>query len=391
MVAVPVFCVYNADTVPSTDLTLQDFDYALPRDLIAPYPQRKRSEARLLVLDRKSRQIEHRIFRDLTDFLQAGDLLVLNNTKVLPARIFGRKATGGRVEALLLKSLGDHTWQALLKPSGRVKLGSRIQFGENGTTLEGEILDEPDQRTGIRKIRFGSEKNGGQVLEKLNQIGRIPLPPYIDRPDETIDREMYQTVFAEVEGAVASPTAGLHFDEELLGRLRKRGIEIVCVTLHVSYGTFQPVQVEDLSKHQMYEEEFEISEETARQIARAKQEGRRIVACGTTVVRTLETVGANLCGKIGDGSIFLDAVAKTGKTEPSPIFQHFKGITRLFIYPPYEFKIIDAMITNFHLPKSTLLMLVSAFSGCELLFEAYQEAIRRRYRFYSYGDAMLIV
>lgn len=351
-------------------MTLQDFDYALPRELIAPYPERKRSEARLLVLDRKSRQIEHRIFRDLTDFLQAGDLLVLNNTKVLPARIFGRKPTGGRVEALLLKSLGGATWQALVKPSRRVKSGSRIRFGENGVTLEGEVLDEADKISGVRKIRFGDVGKPGEVLEKLNQIGRIPLPPYIDRPDEAIDRELYQTVFAEVEGAVASPTAGLHFDEELLDRLREKGVEIAAVTLHVSYGTFQPVQTEDIARHEMFEEEFEITTEAAEKIQRAMKEKRRIVACGTTVVRTLETVGANLGARL---------------------FSHSKGTTKLFIYPPYEFRGVDAMITNFHLPKSTLLMLVSAFAGHELLFEAYQEAIRRRYRFYSYGDAMLIL
>lgn len=349
----------------STFLTLQDFDYTLPRELVAPYPERKRSEAKLLVLDRKSRQIEHRVFRDLTDLLQTGDLLVLNNTKVLPARIFGRKTTGGRVEALLLKFLGKTTWQTLLKPGGRVKAGSWIRFGEDGTTLEGEVLDGPDKRTGVRKIRFREAVNERSVLEKLNQIGRIPLPPYLDRPDEAIDREMYQTVFAEVEGAVASPTAGLHFDEELLGGLRKKGIEIAFVTLHVGYGTFQPVQTENLSRHEMVEEELEVTAETAVKIQKALKEHRRIVACGTTAVRTLETLGEKI--------------------------RPFQGTTKLFIRPPYEFKVVDALITNFHLPKSTLLMLVSAFAGHELLLEAYQEAIRRRYRFYSYGDAMFIV
>lgn len=383
-------------------LTLKDFDYELPKGLIASYPTPKRSEARLLVLDRARGRMAHRVFKDLSDYLQEGDLLVLNNTKVLPARLFGRKPTGGKVEALLLKQIEETIWELLVRPSGRIKKGTRILFGENGVRLEGEILDEPSGSSGIRKIRFDvgtgpgarpfnsedriSGAHGGAPLhfnEILSKIGRIPLPPYIDRPSEERDRELYQTVFAEVEGAVASPTAGLHFDEELLGALQRRGIEICFVTLHVSYGTFQPVQMEDLSKHQMYEEEFEISEEAAEQIGRAKSEGRRIVACGTTVVRTLETVG------------------RGAATAP---LQSVRGKTHLFIYPPYEFQVVDAMITNFHLPQSTLLMLVAAFlnsrhpspaarSQDDVPFwrQIYAEAIRGRYRFYSYGDAMFIL
>lgn len=342
-------------------LTLKDFDYQLPKELIAPYPEKRRSEARLLVLDRSSGRREHRIFRDLGEYLKPGDLLVLNNTKVLPARLFGRKSTGGRVEALLLKRVGDGEWQVLVKPSGRIKKGMRITFGENGVRLEGEVLDESDRQTGIRKIRFDQET-------LLNRIGRIPLPPYIDRPGEAMDREMYQTVFAEVEGAVASPTAGLHFDNELLDQLKQKRVELCFVTLHVSYGTFQPVQTEDLSQHKMYEEEFEVTEEVMNQINRALKEKRRIIACGTTVVRTLETL--------------------TQKQKGPGLFC---GKTRLFIYPPYEFKLVDAMITNFHLPHSTLLMLASAFVGRDLLFKTYEEAIREQYRFYSYGDAMLIL
>ena len=353
-------------------LTLKDFDYELPKELIAPYPTPKRSDARLLVLDRKSGRMEDRVFRDLQDYLQPGDLLVLNNTKVLPARLFGRKPTGGKVEALLLKSVqGEETvWEILLRPSGRVKKGTRLEFGDNGIRLEGEVLDEPGQDSGVRKIRFDrGARRAVPLQEILRRIGRIPLPPYIDRPDEAIDRELYQTVFAKVEGAVASPTAGLHFDEELLESLRRKGIETCFVTLHVSYGTFQPVAVENLSQHQMYEEEFEISPEAAEQIQRARKEKRRIVACGTTVVRVLETVGAR------------HAVS----------LQSLKGKTRLFIYPPYEFKTAGALITNFHLPRTTLLMLAGAFAGQELLFRAYAEAIRLRYRFYSYGDAMLVL
>ena len=349
---------------------LKDFDFELPRELIAAYPAKKRSEARLLVLDRKSGRLEHRIFKDILEYFRKGDLLVLNNTKVFPARLYGRRPTGGKVEALLLKPVDGNSWELLVKPSGRIKKGTRLEFGENGVRLEGEVWDDPSKENGIRKIRF---ENG--FRDKLSQIGRIPLPPYIDRPDEAIDRELYQTVFAEKDGAVASPTAGLHFDEELLDLLRAKGVEICFVTLHVSYGTFQPVQVEDFSKHEMYEEEYEISEEAAGQIQRALKEKRRIVACGTTVVRTLETVAHPL-------------------TLPSPPLGERVGVrgkTRIFIYPPYKFKGVDSLITNFHVPRSTLLMLVSAFAGRDFIFRAYEEAVRHQYRFYSYGDAMLIL
>ncbi len=342
-------------------LTLKDFDYQLPKALIAAYPAPKRSDARLMVLDRKTRNKEHRIFKNLTDYLQAGDLLVLNNTKVLPARLYGIRPTGGRVEALLLKRVDETAWEMLVKPSGRIKKGTRIVFGENGTRLEGEILDEPNGESGIRKIRFDCK----DLNEKLNQVGRMPLPPYLDRPDEEKDREFYQTVFAKKEGAVASPTAGLHFDEELLDLLRSRGVEICFVTLHVSYGTFQPVQEEDFSKHPMYEEEFEVAGEAAGQIRCALDQNRRIIACGTTVVRVLETLGRDI--------------------------KSSQGKTKIFIYPPYEFKVVNAIITNFHLPKTTLLMLVSAFADRDFIFQAYEEAIQNQYRFFSYGDAMLIL
>ncbi len=342
-------------------LTLQDFDFELPKELIAFYPTPKRGDAKLLVLNRATRQTEHRIFNELPDFLKKGDLLVLNDTKVFPARLFGVRPTGGKVEALLLKQMEEGVWEFLVKPSGRIKKGTCLTFGENGLRLEGEILDEPRGENGIRKIRFSSEG----LREKLAYIGKIPLPPYIERPSEEIDRELYQTVFADKEGAVASPTAGLHFDEELLEKLRNQGIEICFVTLHVSYGTFQPVQTEDLSKHEIYEEEFEIGKKAAEQINRALIKKRRVIACGTTVVRTLESIGKN--------------------------FVPQKGKTRLFIRPPYPFQVVDAMITNFHIPKTTLLMLVSAFAGHDLVFRAYQEAIRKRCRFYSYGDAMIIL
>lgn len=345
----------------SAILSLKDFDYELPKELIAVYPTPQRTDARLMVLNRRTQTKEHRIFKDLTEYLRAGDLLVLNNTKVIPARLYGVRPTGGRVEALLLKRRDETTWEILIKPSGRIKKGTRITFGENGTRLDGEILDEPNGENGIRTIHFES----GNLNEKLDRVGKIPLPPYIERPSEEKDREHYQTVFAEKEGAVASPTAGLHFDDKLLNLLRKRGVEICFVTLHVSYGTFQPVQEEDFTQHPMYEEEFEVDEKAAGQIQRALKENRRVIACGTTVVRVLETLGGNI----------------------TPIQEK----TKIFIHPPYEFKVVDAVITNFHLPKTTLLMLISAFADRDFIFQAYEEAIQNKYRFFSYGDAMLIV
>ncbi|MBI4115663.1 MAG: tRNA preQ1(34) S-adenosylmethionine ribosyltransferase-isomerase QueA [Candidatus Omnitrophica bacterium] len=372
-------------------LTLNDFDYELPRELIAPYPTPKRSEARLMVLDRENGRIEHRIFKDVTDYLREGDLLVLNNTRVLPARLFGKRRTGGRVEVLVLSPHLDpppatrgeegRGVEVLIKPSRRIHEGEEIILNDHATLL---VLDSPNHNDGIRRVQFRT--NGTNQEELLRKIGRIPLPPYIDRPDEEIDRELYQTVFAEKEGAVASPTAGLHFDEELLKGLGEKGIEITYVTLHVSYGTFQPVQTEDLSQHQMYEEEFEITERAATQIQKALEQKRRIVACGTTVVRTLESaVGANQCVRPN-----VD-IGQTRGSAPTNTINAIHGKTNLFIYPPYEFQMADLLITNFHLPRSTLLMLASAFAGRDLLFRAYDEAIRERYRFYSYGDAMLIL
>ena len=346
------------------------YDYELPKELIALYPEKKRSDARLLVVDRQTGQLKHRIFRDITEYFEPGDLLVLNNTKVFPARLFGKRPTGGCVETLLLKQIEENVWEMLVKPSRRIKKGVRILFGENGLRLEGEVLDDPDGKTGIRRIRFAK---GG--AEKLNQIGHIPLPPYIRRADEAMDREMYQTVFAEKEGAVASPTAGLHFDEALMAALKEKGVEICFVTLHVGYGTFRSVEVEDLSQHKMDEEEFEITEKAARQIETAQKGNRRIIACGTTVVRTLETAVSPL----------------TLRSPPKEERIGVRGKTRLFIYPPYEFKRVNAMMTNFHVPRTTLLMLVAAFGGSELISHAYEAAIRERYRFYSYGDAMLII
>ncbi|MBI3313012.1 MAG: tRNA preQ1(34) S-adenosylmethionine ribosyltransferase-isomerase QueA [Candidatus Omnitrophica bacterium] len=345
-------------------LTLSDFDYSLPKEMIAAYPPEDRPSARLLHVNRESGKFAHHTFRDITDFLQAGDLLVLNNTKVLPARIFGKKETGGGVEGLLLKDLGGGKWKALLRPGGRVKKNTVLSFGQNGTSLSAEVLEDSPNNSGERVLQFSGEK----IHEKLKAIGHIPLPPYIDREDTEIDREFYQTVFAEKDGAVASPTAGLHFDQGLLEAINKKGIETVCVTLHTGYGTFQPVTSENLSEHRMFEEEFEITEEAAGRINQAKQDNRRIIACGTTSVRALES-----------------AAGPDGKIIPQ------KNATRLFVYPPYEFKMVQGLITNFHLPKSSLLLLVAAFLGHDKMLKAYSEAIRKKYRFYSYGDAMVIL
>lgn len=344
--------------------TLASFDYALPRGLIAAHPCSDRTGSRLLYVRRKTGRISHHIFRGLADFLAAGDLLVLNDTRVIPARLIGVKPTGGKVEALLLKESGEGVWEALLKPGARTRQGSRIIFGENGIRLEAEVLEDSDLKNGIRRLRFQER----DLREALDKIGHMPLPPYLDRPDTAEDRERYQTVFAKSNGAVAAPTAGLHFDMALLKRLRQKGVQIAFVTLHVGYGTFRPITVEDVRRHRMDEEPFEISEEAAALVNRARRERRRIVACGTTTVRALEST-----------------VSSAG------ILSAGRGTTTLFIYPPYRFKIVSGLITNFHLPKSTLLLLVAAFVGRRRLMEIYAEAIRERYRFYSYGDAMLIL
>lgn len=345
-------------------MKLSDLNYPLPKEKIALFPTKDRPAAKLLCVDRVSGVCSHKIFGDLPEFLKPTDLLVLNNTKVLPARLFGKKPTGGKIEALLLKELTENTWEALLKPGGRVGDESMLTFSQGGITLEAKVLRNPVPDTGKRWLQF----QGPDIKEKLHKLGHIPLPPYIDRPDQPADRETYQTVFAKEEGAVAAPTAGLHFDKPLLEKLAGMGIEITQVTLHVSYGTFQPITVEQVEDHKMFEEEFEISEETARKINAAKHAGRRVIVCGTTCVRALES-SVDQAGAL---------IAQSGKTS-------------IFIYPPYDFKIVDGLITNFHMPKSTLLAMVSAFLGYEKLMSAYNTALSSDYRFASYGDAMLIL
>ena len=342
-------------------MKLTDYDYDLPEALIAQQPCPQRDASRLMVVDRRTRKIHHAQFSQIGEFLPTGTLLVLNNTKVIPARLIGRKLpTGGKIELLLTRQKGTNSWEALLKPGRRVTHGTRIVFGEG--VLTGKVLAKSS--LGLYTVRFAYE---GDFEEILAQVGRVPLPPYIKREPNRTDKEEYQCVYAKEAGAIAAPTAGLHFTLDLMDKLRRDGIHHVTLTLHVGLGTFQPVKVEDIEMHKMHSEYFELSQMSANQINTAKEEGRKIVAVGTTSVRALETVAS-------DCSV-----------------NPYQGYTDIFIYPGYQFKVVDALVTNFHLPKSTLLMLVSAFAGHEFIFEAYQEAIAQKYRFYSYGDAMLIL
>jgi len=342
-------------------MRLSDFKYPLPEDLIAQYPAEKRDESRLMVLHRNSEKIEHRIFRDIKEYLQDGDCLVVNHTKVFPARLFGiKEKTEAKVEIFLLRELENGLWEVLVKPARKVRIGNRLHITED---LYCDVID--NTVSGGRVVRFNYNGNFFSIVEKL---GQAPLPPYIKREPEPIDKERYQTVYAEVRGAVAAPTAGLHFTRELLDEIQQMGVKVVPIVLHVGLGSFRPVQVEDLSRHKMDSEYYEIYEDSARAINETKENGGRVIAVGTTVVRALET-----------------AVTSNHSVKAE------KGWTDKFIYPPYEFKIIDGLVTNFHLPGSTLLMLVSAFAGHEFIMKAYRKAIRERYRFYSYGDAMLIL
>ncbi len=342
-------------------MRLEEFDYHLPLSLIAQYPPPQRGETSLMILHRQTGAIEHRTFGDIAQYLNSSDLLVMNNTRVLPARLIGKKETGGRVEMLLIPSwngMGGE-WKALIKGSGKMKRGARIRF-EQG--LEGEVGEVKD---GKGKVTFSGQ---GEVMDVLRKFGHIPLPPYIKRGDEGLDRERYQTVFAEREGSIAAPTAGLHFTHALLQSLRENGVRATMITLHIGIGTFAPVKARDIEDHTMEAEWIEISEETAREIEGTKARGGKVIAVGTTTTRVLES--------FSNGS---------GGVRPG------KEMTSLFIHPPYRFGVIDGLVTNFHLPKSTLVMLASAFAGKDLLMRAYREAIRRKYRFYSYGDAMLII
>ncbi len=340
-------------------MKVSDFDYELPEELIAQTPLDKRDESRLLVYHRNSKAAEHCIFSDIEDYLQPGDCLVVNDTKVIPARLLGsREDTGGRMEFVLLSRENDDTWRVLVKPGRRAKIGSRFVFGDG--LLKAEVLDKTEE--GGRIVRFFFD---GVFEEVLDQAGIMPLPPYIH--EELKDKNRYQTVYARHSGSAAAPTAGLHFTPELLKRLKEKGVNFAKVTLHVGLGTFRPVKVENIQEHIMHKEKFEVSREAAEVINEAKRSGKRIIAVGTTSLRTLESISDDN-GMIHAGS----------------------GETGIFIYPGYRFKVVDALITNFHLPRSTLLMLVSAMTGREEILQMYQEAIARRYRFFSFGDAMFI-
>ena len=359
-------------------MNISDFDFNLPEELIAQEPILERDRSRLMVVDRKGGLIEHRLFFEITDYLKPGDLLVINDTKVIPARLMGRKGTGGKAEVFLLEKddKEENSWECLVGGK-RVRPGVMIEFDDN---LKGEVLQEVGD--GRFKVRFHSDRPFDEVLE---EVGQVPLPPYIKRGEGQGtpplhpplikggakgggDKDRYQTVFADKKGAVAAPTAGLHFTEPLLKKIREMGVEIATVTLHVGPGTFLPVRVENIEEHRMLPERYEISTTSSEKINRAKAEGRRVIAVGSTSLRTLEAA-ADDNGFVKEG----------------------RGRTSIFIYPGYSFKVVDALVTNFHLPKSTLIMLVSAFAGTDFVFRAYREAIDKEYRFYSYGDAMMIL
>jgi S-adenosylmethionine:tRNA ribosyltransferase-isomerase len=367
-------------------ITLQDFNYPLPKDLIAYHPSEKRDHSRLLVLERETGQLEHKYFYQIIDYLEEGDGLVINQTKVFPARIFGiNEKTQAKVEVLFLKKLEDNMWEVLVKPGKKVPSSSVISFNiyepdricRSGCDrrelpdtfycgdLRCQILERTESGSWLAKLMFD-----GDLFEILEQLGKIPLPPYIKRETEPQDKYRYQTVYAKEKGAVAAPTAGLHFTTELLEKIEKKGIHKIPITLHVGWDSFRPIRVDDPEDHQLASEYFKIDQSSADQINQIKENGKRIVAVGTTTVRALETA-------VDDG-------------QPHRL-QAKSGGTKKFIYPPYKFKVVDSLITNFHLPRSTLLLLVSAFATKELILKAYQEAIRERYRFYSYGDAMLII
>lgn len=342
-------------------MLISDFDYELPDELIAQNPLEKRDVSRMLVVERDEKKFQDEHFYDLPRFLKKGDVLVLNNTKVFPARLFGTSETGAKIELFLVREIENDAWETLARPARRLKTGKRIAFGEN---LSAEVLDKTEE--GRVVVRFTAKGNFEEVLES---VGNVPLPPYIRRADGVLDadKNRYQTVFAKQRGAIAAPTAGLHFTPEILAQIKANGVETAEITLHVGYGTFEPVRVSDLSEHKVMAEHGEISNETAEIINRAKSENRRVVAVGTTTTRALE------------------ATSQTGK------INHGKFTADLTITPAYKFKIIDGLLTNFHLPQSSLLVLVSTFAGYDLTMNAYRRAVQSKYRFYSYGDCMLII
>ncbi|MBQ3409207.1 MAG: tRNA preQ1(34) S-adenosylmethionine ribosyltransferase-isomerase QueA [Clostridia bacterium] len=340
-------------------MKLSDFNYELPKELIAQTPLERRDEARLLVLHRNNKTIEHKIFKDIVDYLQPGDCLVRNNTKVIPARLYGvKEITGANVEFLLLNRIEGDTWEVMVRPGKKLMPGTRVNFG-NGL-LKAEIIEKMDG--GNRKVKFEYD---GIFNEILDQIGLMPLPPYIKEKLEK--KEMYQTVYAKYDGSAAAPTAGLHFTDELLDKIRAKGVEIANVTLHVGIGTFRPVKEENIEDHDMHTEHYYIKAEDAKKINNTRKKGGRIIAVGTTSCRVLESVA-----------------------DESGMVREIEDDTNIYIYPGYKFKCVDALITNFHLPESTLVMLVSALAGREFILDSYKKAVEEKYRFFSFGDAMFI-
>ncbi|WP_100011932.1 tRNA preQ1(34) S-adenosylmethionine ribosyltransferase-isomerase QueA [Lentibacillus sediminis] len=342
-------------------MNINEYDFDLPEELIAQTPLKDRSSSRLLVLDKEIGEVAHRQFTDITGYLQKGDCLVLNDTKVLPARLYGVKQdTGANVEVLLLHQREGDSWEVLTKPAKKIKIGTEISFGEGKLTA----VCTGYKDHGGRILEFSYE---GIFYEVLDALGEMPLPPYIK--EKLPEKDRYQTVYAREEGSAAAPTAGLHFTEELLEEIKQIGVEIVFITLHVGLGTFRPVSAENIEEHEMHAEFYQMSEEAAETLTKARQNGGRIISVGTTSTRTLETIARDLDGAFAAAS----------------------GWTDIFIYPPYEFRAVDGLITNFHLPKSTLVMLISAFAGREKVLHAYREAVNERYRFFSFGDAMFIL
>ena len=340
-------------------MKVSEFDYELPEELIAQTPIKKRDESRLMVLDKENKKIEHKIFKDILEYLKPGDVLVRNNTKVLPARIYGKKDTGANVEFLLLKNIEGDIWESIVRPGNKLRVGTNVIFGDG--KLNAEILEILPG--GTRKVKFTYK---GIFNEILDEIGLMPLPPYIHERLEEKDR--YQTVYAKYQGSAAAPTAGLHFTDELLEKLKEKGVEIANVTLHVGIGTFRPVKEETIEAHEMHSEHFYIKQEDVDKINKAKKEGRRVIAVGTTSCRVLESIA-----------------------DRNGLVKEIETDTEIFIYPGYKFKCIDGLITNFHLPQSTLIMLVSAFAGKDFVFDAYRQAVEEKYRFFSFGDAMIIL
>jgi S-adenosylmethionine:tRNA ribosyltransferase-isomerase len=349
-------------------MKLSQFNFDLPEELIAEYPSENRDEARLMVVHRDTGKIEHKLFKDVIDYIDEGDVMIMNNTKVFPARMYGNKEkTGAKIEVFLLRELNRESllWDVLVDPARKIRIGNKLYFGED-ESLVAEVIDNTTSRG--RTLRFLFDGPYEEFKKKITELGQTPLPKYIKRDVEESDEDRYQTIYAKEEGAVAAPTAGLHFSRQLLKRLELKGVDFAEVTLHIGLGTFRPVEVEDLTKHKMDSEQAFITQECADVVNNAKRSKKKVIAVGTTSMRAIES-----------------SVSTDGMLKP------YEGWTNKFIFPPYEFSIADALITNFHTPLSTLLMMISAFCGHELMHEAYKEAVKEKYKFYSYGDAMLII